>query len=263
MNEFSGLVLTGQARQAGSAEPQQRRAWMVGIVGLLAAPWLTGCSKPVPLCRVGSIVFPSYELMFLARDQHFFDEQALRLVTLQASADAMRALAAGQLEAAALTLDETMALRAAGVDMRVVMVFDVQAQGNAVRGRSGVRPADITPILGPAVNVLAVRADALEVHGPSIYTLVQAVFQARQFWLDKPAQAGPGMALRMGLTMQELPLAFRGLQLSDPATNRSMLQRNGSLHRTVQDLQKRMFDAGLLHVVVSPETFLTSDFLPG
>jgi NitT/TauT family transport system substrate-binding protein len=82
--------------------------------------------------RIGSIVFPGYETLFLARELGLLDAQKVRLVELPANTDALRALAAGQLEAAALTLDELMTARADGVDLRAVLVFDASAGADVV-----------------------------------------------------------------------------------------------------------------------------------
>ncbi len=120
-----------------------RRRWMVGIAGALAAPWLTACTKPVPVFRVGSLVFPGYEFMFLARDLQLLDPQKIRLVELPSNSNTLRSLAAGQLEAAAMTLDELMKLRAQGVDVRAVMVFDVSAGADVALCKPGISMADL------------------------------------------------------------------------------------------------------------------------
>ena len=96
----------------------QRRRWLVHAIALSALACRPGCSKPIPLLRVGSIVFPGYELMFLARELQLLDPNQVRLVELQSNSDTVRALASGQLEAAAMTQDELMSARAEGVDLR-------------------------------------------------------------------------------------------------------------------------------------------------
>lgn len=82
--------------------------------------------------RVGCIVFPGYETLFLARELGLLDPQRVRLVELLANTDTLRALAAGQLEAATLTLDELMTARADGVDLRAVLVLDVSDGADVV-----------------------------------------------------------------------------------------------------------------------------------
>lgn len=99
---------------------------------------LAACQMPVAPLRVGSIVFPGYELMFLARELGQLDEHQVRLVELLSNTDTLRALAAGQLEAAALTLDELMSARADGVDLRVIAILDVSQGADAVLARAGI-----------------------------------------------------------------------------------------------------------------------------
>ena len=76
---------------------------------------LAGCQEPIPALRVGSILFPTYEYAFLARDLGLLDPKRVRLIELPASTYTLRALAAGQLEAAQLTLDEVITARSGGI----------------------------------------------------------------------------------------------------------------------------------------------------
>lgn len=126
---------------------RQILAWgaLTGIASLT-----TGCAKPVPALRVGAIVFPGYELMFLARDLGLWDERNVRLVELLANTDTMRALASGQLHAAALTLDELLSARSDGVDLRVLAVLDVSAGADVVLARPQV---GINNLAGKRVGV--------------------------------------------------------------------------------------------------------------
>ncbi len=120
--------------------PQRaRRQVLVWLAALGGAPLLGGCSEPVSPLRVGTIVFPGYEPMFLARDLGLLDERQVRLVELVSSTDTLRALGAGRLEAAALTIDEVMTARADGIDLRVVLVFDVSAGADAVLARPSIQ----------------------------------------------------------------------------------------------------------------------------
>ena len=116
-----------------------RRRALVWLAALSGGPWLGACSEPLSPLRVGAIVFPGYELMFLARDLGLLDEHQIRLVELVSSTDTLRALAAGRLEAAAMTIDEVMTARADGIDLRVVLVFDVSAGADAVLAHPAIR----------------------------------------------------------------------------------------------------------------------------
>ena len=341
LNTDSRLLCDGSSfdltSPAPGAVPLLRRNWMVGIAGVLAASWLTACAKPVPLFRVGSIVFPGYEFMFLAQDLELLDPQKIRLVELLSSSSTLRSLAAGQLEAAGITLDEMMTLRSQGVDLWAVMVFDVSAGADVVLGKPGItmrnlrgkrigveegamgavmldglldaahlkaqdvrkvnttldrsietyqqgtvdaivtaepwaatleqqgaqRLFDSAQIPGRIVDVLAVRADALELHAPSIRALIAATFEARQRWVDAPEAAAQFMARRLQTTAQGVPKAFRGMQLPDVAQTREMLKVGGQLQQTAQELQKRMVDAGLLRKAAATDALVSNAFLPG
>lgn len=116
----------------------RRRAWLAGLAGLTAATLLPGCAPPLAPLRIGTIVFPGYELLFLAREMGLLQSAQVRLIELQNSSDSVRALAAGELEAATLTMDELMAARAGGVDLRAILVLDTSEGADQVLARPGV-----------------------------------------------------------------------------------------------------------------------------
>lgn len=121
----------------------RRRQLLQLLLGSAAGVALSGCSDPVPALRVGSIVFPTYEYAFLARELGLIDASRVRLVEYSATTYALRALAAGQIEAAQMTLDEVISARAAGIGLTVVLVLDVSAGSDAVYAREGVSLANL------------------------------------------------------------------------------------------------------------------------
>lgn len=112
----------------------RRRALHVASA-LAFVPVLQACSPPLSPMRVGSIVFPGYEFIFLAREMGWLDERQVRLIELLSNTDALRALAAGQLEAAQLTLDEMLSARADGIDLKVALILDVSDGADVVLAR--------------------------------------------------------------------------------------------------------------------------------
>jgi NitT/TauT family transport system substrate-binding protein len=106
---------------------RQALAASLGVAG-----GLVGCQAPVPPLRVGSIIFPGYELLFLARELGLLPPDRLRLVEMNNNTDTLRALALGRLEAAALTLDEVIRGRDQGLDLRIVLVLDESAGADVV-----------------------------------------------------------------------------------------------------------------------------------
>lgn len=329
------LPQTLESHSAMLHSPGRRRC-LAGGMALGLAPWLPACSKPVPVMRVGSIVFPGYELMFMARERGLIDSRKVRLIEMLANTDTLRALAAGQLEGAALTLDEMMSARADGVDLRVVMVIDISQGADVVMARRGVtldnlggkriaveegamgavmlssllhaaqlrveevkkvamtldsslkvfssgkvdaivtaepwatkleaqgaqRIFDSSRIPGRITDVLAVRADVLDTQADAIRALVAAHFEARQFFIAQPAQASIHMAARLQTPVEEVPASLRGLQLPDAAENRRLLEEGGNFHRTALELQRVMFEAGLLRKQSGPDELVDTRYLP-
>ena len=138
-------------RAPTAALPLRRRTCLRWL-GTLALPasGLVACAAPHPPVRVGSIVFPGYEMVFLARDLGLLDETQARLIEMPSSTDAVRALASGQLEAANLTLDECIAAHAEGLDLRVLAVLDISAGADAVYSR---RPMTLAQLAGKRIAV--------------------------------------------------------------------------------------------------------------
>ena len=100
---------------------------------------LSGCSEPVSPLKVGTIVFPGYEFLFLARELGLLRPREVRLVELLSASDNLRLMEEGRLDAMTATLDEVMATRAKGVDLRIVAVLDVSEGADAVMARAGLQ----------------------------------------------------------------------------------------------------------------------------
>jgi NitT/TauT family transport system substrate-binding protein len=297
---------------------RQALGWALGAA--LAAP-LAGCAPPLPPLRVGSIVFPGYELMFLAREMGLLAPAEVRLIEMRSNTDVLRALGAGQLEAAALTLDELLSARADGVDLRVALVLDVSEGSDVVLGRPGIRQAadlkgrrigvedsaggavmlgalldatglsveqihkvpitldrsiefyasgqldavvtaepwagtleaqgahrlfDSSAIPGMIVDVLVVRADAVDRQLTALRHLVSAQFEALAAFRQSPEQVAPQLAPRLQLAPANVKAAFRGLKLPDAAQNRAWLQPGGQLQQSAESLMKVMVKQSLL-----------------
>jgi NitT/TauT family transport system substrate-binding protein len=101
--------------------------------------FLAGCDSHTDPLRFGAQVFPTYELLFLARDLGYLAPDQVRLIETPSASANVRALAAGGMEGAALTLDEVLAARERGLDLRVVAVLDVSVGANIVVAHPMVR----------------------------------------------------------------------------------------------------------------------------
>lgn len=102
-------------------------------------PALPACDwqadKPI---AVAAHAWVGYESMFLARDEGWLDPQQVRLLETRSASASLRALAQGQVQGAALTLDEVLRARAGGLPLSVVLVFDVSAGADMLLARAGI-----------------------------------------------------------------------------------------------------------------------------
>ena len=305
------------------------------VAGSLA-PSLGGCIHRHPPMRVGSVVFPGYESLFLARERGLLNPTDIRLIELHSSTDTVRALAADQLEVGCLTLDEVLSARADGVDLRVILVMDESAGADVVMSRQalpslsalrgkrialeetavggvmlaallraadlsardivqvattqdqtavlfskgevdavvttepwasqieaagGQRIFDSTSTPGRILDVLAVRAGALSTYDLALRQLVSAHFGAWALLASDPKLASQLMAPRLQIEPADVVGAFRGLKLPDERTNVEMLAPNGSLFRTVDELQSVMLRDGLLSRRLQRSDLIDGSFL--
>ncbi|MFM8767126.1 MAG: ABC transporter substrate-binding protein [Rubrivivax sp.] len=104
---------------------------------------LAGCGDPEPPLKVGTLVSPGHEFLFLARETGLLPPQEVRLVELLSPTDNLRLLEESRLDAATLTVDEVMATRAKGVDLRIVAVLDVSNGAHAVMARAGIAKPEL------------------------------------------------------------------------------------------------------------------------
>ncbi|MDP4299966.1 ABC transporter substrate-binding protein [Leptothrix discophora] len=146
-----------------------RRDWLAQVLRLgaagsiaLALPPLAGCARDEPLLRLASNVWPGYALVHAAQELGRLDARRMRLIEMPAASDVLQALAAGTVEAGALTLDELLAARADGLDLVAVLVFDESRGGDAVVARPGVR--DLADLAGRRIGVEQSAVGALVLH---------------------------------------------------------------------------------------------------
>jgi len=151
------------------------------IVFSASALSLSGCSlRQEPLLRVATNVWPGYEPLYLARSLGYYNDKDIRLVEMSSSSQVSQALRNGTIEAACLTLDETISLMQDGLDLRVVLVMDV-SQGadvllatpeiTSLPGLRGKRVGVENAAVGAVMLDAALQAGALQAKDVTIIPL--------------------------------------------------------------------------------------------
>lgn len=83
------------------------------------------CSDPQPAeIRIGTNVWPGYEPLYVAREQGAFADLPVQLVEYRSASQAMSGLRKGQIDFAAVTLDEAIRIHANDVEVEVIWIFD-------------------------------------------------------------------------------------------------------------------------------------------
>lgn len=116
----------------------KRIRWLVLTAGLVFL--LTGCGwlaeKPI---SIASHVWVGYEPVFLARNEGWLDAKQVHLVETASATNSMQALAEGKVDGAALTLDEVLKARSQGLQLSVVLIFDISAGADMLVVRPGIK----------------------------------------------------------------------------------------------------------------------------
>lgn len=141
---------------------------------LLLIPLLVtaGClSPPSSPIKLGTNLWPGYEPLYLARERGYLSGDDVVLVELLSASEVMRAYRNGAIDAAALTLDEVISLREAGLRPVIVQVADISNGADVILARPGLE--QIQDLRGKRVGVEATAlgaymlSRALALHGMS------------------------------------------------------------------------------------------------
>lgn len=107
------------------------------VLALLALS-LVGCAADDPPLRIGALVWPPYELAYLAQDRGYFDDERIELVDYQTPAEVTRAYRYGLIDAFFLTTQFALPGARQLQDSRIVYVIDFSIGGDALLARPGI-----------------------------------------------------------------------------------------------------------------------------
>jgi NitT/TauT family transport system substrate-binding protein len=97
---------------------------------LLAASLVMGCgAEPEPPLRVGTVFWPSNEVLFLAQDRGWLNPSEFRLVEFVDDSEVMRAFRNHAIAAAWLTMDEVLAVAQSAVVEPVILFLSDESRG--------------------------------------------------------------------------------------------------------------------------------------
>lgn len=154
----------------------------MNFLKLILVPWLLvvmlGCQvddgRPL---KVATNLWPGYEPLYLAQYLGVFGKN-VEIIQLSSATEVMRAMAHGNLDVAALTLDEAISLMAQGLELELVLVMDYSRGGDAVvtlnselDSLAGLRVGVENTALGAIVLTEALRQQRLEAGDIEVVTV--------------------------------------------------------------------------------------------
>lgn len=159
-----------------------------------------------------------------------------------------------------LTADQHVVAYERG-EVDVVITFEPMA--SRLRGLGAKVLLDSTSLPGLIVDVLAVRADALQGQRGAWRQLLQAYFRAFDHWRDQPEVAARLMAPHQQLSAEQVMQAFQGIAMLDVAQNHDWLAGDQPrLHHSAQVVGRLMHEARLLDRVPDLVSLCEPAFLP-
>lgn len=102
---------------------------------VLLALLFVGCAVEEPPLRIGTLVWPPYELAYLAQNREFFDIGRINLVDYQTPAEVTRAYRYGLIDAFFLTTQFALPAARQLQDSRIAYVIDFSIGGDSLLAR--------------------------------------------------------------------------------------------------------------------------------
>lgn len=148
----------------------KRLLWALRSYLLLTGSLLVlGCQPASePPLRVGSNVWAGYEALYLARELGLYPENRVALKELSSNTETLRAFRQGQLDIAALTLDEVLRLSEQVRDLQILLITNISNGADKIISRPDINR--IADLKGKRI--------AVEENSVGIYMLYQALQEA-------------------------------------------------------------------------------------
>ncbi|MCX7627383.1 MAG: ABC transporter substrate-binding protein [Methylophilaceae bacterium] len=99
------------------------------------APLLPACAGLTHPITIAAHVWPGYAPLYLAQSLGWLNPTWVRLVKDSSATESMALLRQGRVDAAALTLDEVLRMREAGVPLAVILIYDISAGADMLLAR--------------------------------------------------------------------------------------------------------------------------------
>lgn len=115
-----------------------RRKFLAALGALGMPMTLSGCNQDELPLRIATHVWPGYEFMSLAQRQGWISREDCVLIETGSATESLARLAAGEVDGAALTLDEMLGARAGGLRLTAVLIFDISLGADVLLSKPAI-----------------------------------------------------------------------------------------------------------------------------
>lgn len=115
-----------------------RRKFLTALGALGLPIGLCTCDQGAAPLRIATHVWPGYEFMFLAQREGLISGEDCELIETGSATESLARLAAGEVDGAALTLDEMLGARAGGLPLVAVLIFDISLGADVLLSKPAI-----------------------------------------------------------------------------------------------------------------------------
>ncbi|MDH5716276.1 MAG: ABC transporter substrate-binding protein [Spirochaetia bacterium] len=101
------------------------------------------CKDSLKTIRIGGTIWPGYEPLYMASSLNFFNSN-VRMIDFSSASEVLRSFENGNLEIAALTLDEVIYLHSKGYKPKIILIMDISNGADVVLAKPYIKkPSDL------------------------------------------------------------------------------------------------------------------------
>ncbi|MES0488994.1 MAG: ABC transporter substrate-binding protein [Leptospirales bacterium] len=150
---------------------KSKKYWKIFIwIWFIFALIVVNCKEPkAEFIKIGANSWPGYAPLYIAANKKYFDRTKVMLEEYSNTSEVMQAFRDGKINAAALTLDETLLLSQDIPNLKIVLMLDLSHGGDAIVAKSSIHT--VRDLKGKQVGVennalgSFFLTRALEIHG--------------------------------------------------------------------------------------------------
>jgi NitT/TauT family transport system substrate-binding protein len=130
-----------------------RLTWVLAIF-VASLVVLGSCAPaPSPPLKVGTVLWPGYDRLYLAKDLGYYDKTPIQFVNYASTEAAVRAFRNGEIEAVATTMGDALTLAESQPDVRMILTTDTSTGADVIMAQPTI--AGLAELKGRQVGVEA------------------------------------------------------------------------------------------------------------